>query len=115
MAVITMTFSGCQTKSNNNDNDKKIDNARNECIDLNKKYNEYYNIAMLMCMKEPSEEWKFFAYCLQEIGLELRNVNKALGIDCIRYDEKGNPLMIEGKDGNKHPVEIIPEELKLSE
>ena len=30
-----------------------------------------------------------------------------------KYDEDGTPTMIENENGNKNPVEILPEEIKL--
>lgn len=103
MAVIASSFVSCS--------DKNVDDARRECIQLNQEYNRLYQKAMLEYMSG-NTQWGLAAGCLQEIMPELLNVNKALGIDCTQYDENGEPVMMEHPNGERHPVEIIPDEIR---
>lgn len=89
-----------------------IDNARVECIKLNQKYNQLYQVVMARYMSGNSE-FEAAALCLQGITPELLSVNKALKIDCKHYDENGNPTMVQNEDGVTSPVEIIPNELSI--
>lgn len=99
MAVIAISFVSC--------NDNNVDDARRECIQLNQEYNRLYQKAMLEYLSG-NTQWDLAAGCLQEIMSELLNVNKALGIDCAQYDENGEPVMMMDANGERHPVEIIP-------
>lgn len=110
LSAILLFLLGCDSSSK--DNDSIIDNSRTAVIELNQKYNQLYNIVMKEYIKGNSE-YEAAGICLQSLTKELMAVNKALLIDCKKYDEKGKPQMIEDQSGNLSPVEIIPNELKI--
>lgn len=92
----------------------KIENARNASIVLNRQYNKIFreigvraidgnNYAVACCQT------------LQSLFPSIMQVSKDLGLDCKRYNEDGTPLMIKEENGQKHPVEGLPEDIKLEE
>lgn len=105
-----LLFVSCDNSSSKDQ--EIIDNARVECIKLNQKYNQLYQVVMSRYISGNSE-YESAAICLQEITKELLSVNKALKIDCKHYDENGKPTMMQNKDGGTSPVEIIPNELSV--
>ena len=89
-----------------------IENAREEVIKLDQKYNQLYQVVMMEYMSGDSR-YESAAVCLQELTKELLSVNKALKIDCKKYNDNGEPTMLQDKDGSLSPIEIIPNELKI--
>ena len=64
-----------------------------------------------------SEDVRFesAAICLQELTPEIVSINKSLKIDCKRYDDNGEPVMLKDNYGILSPCEIIPDELRIEE
>ncbi len=105
-------FMGCSTSSN--EDEKMIKNSRLAVLELNKKYNQLYQVVMEGYLSG-NKEFEAAGICLQSLTMEIINVNKALHIDCKQYGKNGNPQMIEDKNGKLSPIEIIPDELKIDD
>ena len=88
-----------------------INNTRNALIELNKHYNTLFNGLGYYAMQGNSEA-TLSIQALQELFPRILHTCKTIGLDCNKYDEDGTPTMIENENGNKNPVEILPEEIK---
>lgn len=108
LVVVLVLLTGCNGASKQ---EKEIDNARLKVIELNQKYNKLYQAIMSQYMAGNSD-YEAAGMCLQMLTKEIIAVNKALKIDCKQYDENGEAIMVEGKNGLS-PIEIIPNELKI--
>lgn len=110
LPIIFLFVLGCN--SEHKEDMEIIDNARRDIINLNQKYNNLYQFVMVNYM-QGNNNYGPAAVCLQDLAVELMAVNKALKIDCYKYDEKGNPIMERDNNGKSTPVEIIPNEMKI--
>lgn len=110
--VLMLILVGC---SNSSEKDQNIvDKTRTEIIKLNQKYNDIFEIVAKEYMAG-DQRYEFAVRSIQLLTPELIEVNKALKIDCKRYNDEGKPIMIKGEDGVSHPCYIVPNELKLEE
>lgn len=91
-----------------------IDNARNASIALNKHYNQLYNKISGPALFEGNDYGIVCLQILQKLYPDIKQVSEDLGLDCKRYNEDGTPLMIKKEDGQTHPIEGLPEEIKLT-
>ena len=92
----------------------KIDNARNASIVLNRQYNKLFSDIGVHAIG--GNNYAVACYqTLQKLFPEIKQVSKDLGLDCKRYNEDGTPLIIKKDNGQKHPLEGLPEDIKLEE
>lgn len=91
----------------------QLDKARNECIRMNRRHNELFEIATKHFIIEGNREWGVTGNCLLEMMKVMLPVNEALGIDCTIYNDDGNPIYYENEDGTKTTSQRLPDELRL--
>lgn len=104
-------FIGCADSTT--EDKQLIDDARVEVINLNKKFNDLYQVVAYEYMIEDNKDFEKATLCLQALTNEIVAVNKSLKIDCKKYNENGKPKMLENEDGTKSPIEGPPNKLRL--
>ncbi len=107
LAIGAMVF-GSNVKYKN-----MVKNARLECIKYNKEYNEIYDAIFKNYFMDGGERYKLAALILQNDFPFIMAINKALDIDCREYDENGEVIMAEQKNGEQQPMEHLPNELRI--
>lgn len=90
-----------------------VEDARNKCIEYNKQYNEIFNVVTKNYISYGYEEYELAGSILQHDLPYIMAINKALYIDCRIYDESGDVVMYEQKNGERHPGEMLPDELRI--
>jgi len=90
-----------------------IEITRNECIEFNKDHNKVYDAIVRNYIIYGGEKYRLAASILQNDFSHIIAINKALGIDCYDYNENGEVIMVEHENGELHPVEKLPEELRI--
>lgn len=89
-----------------------INHSREASIELNKQFNDIYNKMGILAMGG-NEYAITICQTMQQLTHNIKQVSKALGLDCREYNEDGKPLMIEDENGQTNPVEILPEKIKI--
>lgn len=113
LSAFLLIFNACSTSPEISDNQITVDKARRECIELNREFNQLYQVIMLNYAIKGDPDFESAAICLQKLMPKIMSVNKSLQIDCINYDEDGEPIMVKHEDGNLYPGESLPNELKI--
>ncbi len=105
-------FLSSKATNDNEDAQVILDNSRLYMIEFNKEYNKLYNDLGILVIGEDNDYARLTIHVLQKLTPDLIKINKSLKLDCKKYQD-GNPLMIEDKYGNKNPLEILPEEIRI--
>lgn len=91
-----------------------VDKARTASVELNRQFNEMYNKFGYAALNN-NKFGGVGLQIMQVLSPNIMSVNKALGLDCKKYDENGKPVMVKEKTGETSPIEILPEEIRIEE
>lgn len=108
MLLVVAVLVGCQEQKD----EQMLNDAREKCIELNQRFNDL-NMTAMVGYLNGNTDWRLVGNTLQAMTTQIIDINKSLGIDCTKYDEEGNPILVEHENGEKYPLEIIPNELQL--
>lgn len=89
-----------------------IDSSRYSMIELNKFVNELGQNLFVSSFVDNNGSATAALKVLEALTPKLIRLNKSLKLNCTEY-KNGAPVSIEDENGNRKPVEILPEEIRI--
>lgn len=90
-----------------------IDSSRGSIIELNKFVNGLGQKLFVSSFVDNNVSTTAALKVLEALTPELIKLNKSLKLDCTEY-KNGAPVSIEDENGSRKPVEVLPEEIRIS-
>lgn len=90
-----------------------IDSSRGSIIELNKFVNGLGQKLFVSSFVDNNVSATAALKVLEALTPELIKLNKSLKLDCTEY-KNGAPVSIEDENGSRKPVEVLPEEIRIS-